>query len=453
MHLIFQDSKPEKYSLDGGLKIDDLKKETGENNYCFLSAISSSKVERQINKTTETLINSSIQQIYLEIEENINPLVEQCTSGLTVSKQGHKSTPEKVSLRPSEPLTESNTKEADAQAVNVNEEISNHSKNDSKKVDASQCPVDSILSKYSFCQSKIFKNPSKTTYLSNILNCENCGASFVSPSELNKHNETKCVQLALYSCKVCYKSFTSKDSFRCHFNQKHSAEGRTFKCALCDKEYTTKNPLIKHLDRVHYGKVEVKLPQKCELCQKAFASRKTLISHINRQHGKVRFECWHCSKKTRTKEQLRTHIQIYHMTSGYKCTQCSEDFKSASALSTHKSSQHQLPPRTKSSHLCELCGKNFKKYCSLKLHLLTHSDSRRFVCHVCGKGFNTPSNLDQHMWTHSNFRPFTCDLCEKSFRIRNHLRQHLAVHGMVNTSWKGRRGVKKSNTTSDTLVE
>lgn len=432
MLICFQDLKQEKRPLDNGFKTECLNKEIGGNGLLSANSFLKGFLEKKSNRHTEIHINSSIQQIYPVIEGKRNNSDELSTMGNTASKMGDISTIKNdlgVSLQSNGPVLKSKPNSKNDSRTGDNHEYSpNHSNND-KNIKI-QCPVEPTKSPSKCCHSDICIHLPKLTYLSDNFVCEKCGARFISASELNQHKESKC---AKHSSSA---SSGSNQGFSSQFSTKHTEkeEGKVI-CALCNASISTKSTLIRHLNRIHNNN---KLPQECQLCQKVYASERSLSKHVKMQHGEKKFECWHCSKKTSFKHSLQTHIQNCHMNVSHKCPKCPREYNSATSLWKHKLSHNQ---RIK-TYLCEQCGKEFSNKCRLRCHLLTHSALKTFVCHVCGKGFNSYNNLYQHKWTHSDVRRFTCDKCGKSFRIRNHLRQHLAVHGMVNTSWKGRRRVK-----------
>jgi len=80
---------------------------------------------------------------------------------------------------------------------------------------------------------------------------------------------------------------------------------------------------------------------------------------------------------------------------------------------------------------CKLCGKSFTREYTLKMHLYSHFNIRRFECDICHKRFTLRQHLSEHVITHTNERPYVCPYegCFARFRQRAKRCVHIsAVH-------------------------
>eukprot|EP00357_Protocruzia_adherens_P033665 CAMPEP_0114984026 /NCGR_PEP_ID=MMETSP0216-20121206/7039_1 /TAXON_ID=223996 /ORGANISM="Protocruzia adherens, Strain Boccale" /LENGTH=317 /DNA_ID=CAMNT_0002346099 /DNA_START=156 /DNA_END=1109 /DNA_ORIENTATION=+ len=82
----------------------------------------------------------------------------------------------------------------------------------------------------------------------------------------------------------------------------------------------------------------------------------------------------------------------------------------------------------KCSH--EGCGKTFKSKYSLKRHMLSHLDVKKYQCEYCAKRFVLKQYLKEHTYIHTGEKPYACPFegCGKSFRQACKLSLHKKNH-------------------------
>ena len=85
---------------------------------------------------------------------------------------------------------------------------------------------------------------------------------------------TNLKRIVQYSCKICYKGFTSKLGYDNHMKQKHGTREQCFTCAVCEKMFATPSMLSVHL-RVHSDY----RPFECLQCGKGYKHKKDLKTH------------------------------------------------------------------------------------------------------------------------------------------------------------------------------
>lgn len=102
----------------------------------------------------------------------------------------------------------------------------------------------------------------------------------------------------------------------------------------------------------------------------------------------------------------------------YVCQKCNEEFKSIRCFDTHLG----IHPAE-----CQQCGKSFRHWSNLSVHVKRHLGIKNFACR-CGKKFVLKQNLDEHMRIHTGTAPIVCTDCPRKFRRYSNLIQHRNRH-------------------------
>ncbi|XP_062126965.1 transcription factor Ouib [Drosophila sulfurigaster albostrigata] len=95
---------------------------------------------------------------------------------------------------------------------------------------------------------------------------------------------------------------------------------------------------------------------------------------------------------------------------------------------TIKSKAKRRDNRHLKSWICDQCGGVFKSSTYLKLHLLRHTDEKKFECDICKRRYYTQNEMLRHKILHTNARPYACRYCDKTFRGTSSKAVHERTH-------------------------
>ncbi|XP_028163020.1 zinc finger protein 530-like isoform X8 [Ostrinia furnacalis] len=160
----------------------------------------------------------------------------------------------------------------------------------------------------------------------------------------------------------------------------------------------------------------------CNLCERTFASQPLVSQHHRYVHLKRRpreRKCPHCPQKV--PGYLRAyHLEEIHGIPAPSCGVCQKRFRFPCEVLNHQRKVH-LVERTAT---CDVCDKEFFDGLSLKSHMLTHGNLRRFKCDFCGQQFRWKNNLKDHILVHMGVKQYSCKICNKAFVQKSSVKQH-----------------------------
>ncbi|GAB0096617.1 zinc finger protein 660-like [Sergentomyia squamirostris] len=218
-------------------------------------------------------------------------------------------------------------------------------------------------------------------------------------------------------CKICSKSYTRKYLLDVHMKSVHSDEKLPFPCSICSKSFITPSKLKAH-NLVHLPDSE-RLIHPCEFCGKKFAEVRQVKSHITVVHqGERPFICEQCGKSFGSKRRLKDHWVTHSEDQPFECQHCSKKFKSNMSLKRH------LDTHNGTTYTCSECGISLNTQRTLKMHMLVHSDVKKYKCQHCGNEYKRVKALKEHLILHSGLRPYSCPFCDKTFTNGSNCRSH-----------------------------
>ena len=122
----------------------------------------------------------------------------------------------------------------------------------------------------------------------------------------------------------------------------------------------------------------------------------------------------------------------------YQCEICSKTFSTTASLTSHRwqhtklfqyeHCRHLAVHLDKRAHLCDLCGRSFRRKTQLRLHAQRHTGIKNFNCVHCESKFLTKGDLERHVKSHLGARDFSCQLCNKPFIRQKTLNEHMKRH-------------------------
>ncbi|TKC43564.1 hypothetical protein EI555_011919 [Monodon monoceros] len=206
-----------------------------------------------------------------------------------------------------------------------------------------------------------------------------------------------------FLCRICGSRFLSHEDLRFHVSSHEAGNPQLFKCLQCSYRSRRWSSLKEHMFN-HVGSK----PYKCDECSYTSVYRKDVIRHAA-VHSRDR------KKRPDPTPKL----------SSFPCPVCGRVYPMQKRLT-----QHMKTHSTEKPHMCDKCGKSFKKRYTFKMHLLTHIQvvaNRRFKCEFCEFVCEDKKALLNHQLSHVSDKPFKCSFCPyRTFR-EDFLLSHVAV--------------------------
>ncbi|GCC24967.1 hypothetical protein chiPu_0003370 [Chiloscyllium punctatum] len=206
-----------------------------------------------------------------------------------------------------------------------------------------------------------------------------------------------------HHCRICGSRFLTQEDLRFHIDSHEGNDPERFKCMQCSYRCKRWSSLKEHM----FNHVGTK-PYKCEECDYTSVYKKDVLRHSSIH-----------TKERKKKADLAPKVN------SYPCPVCYRVYPMQKRLTQHLKTHSAEKP-----HMCDKCGKSFKKRYTFKMHLLTHIQAlgnSRFKCEFCDYVCENKKLLLNHQLSHTTDKPFKCDFCKYSTIKEDFLVSHVAI--------------------------
>lgn len=215
--------------------------------------------------------------------------------------------------------------------------------------------------------------------------CSICGRNFTQMGNLRTHIKTIHAPENAFKCGICSQEFGSNKILISHVLT--HANGEILKCDLCGKMFGSKDHYKKHREQLHTATK----PFRCHICGNNYKKNSDLKCHLDTHDSSQRYVCDVCGQTFSYNSSLRYHLRIHTGAKPYACEVCGKTFRTSSNRSKHQLSHTDYKPFS-----CDMCEKSFRDKRSLVIHKRIHSGNRPYQCPICLKSFIVQSELNRH---------------------------------------------------------
>ena len=275
--------------------------------------------------------------------------------------------------------------------------------------------------------------------------CPDCDLMFLGVADLDKHTRNVHSKSTIeWGCQFCDAKFGTKGHLRIHRKDNHPEECLaagiksifdTKQCPYCETKCNSSGSLNGHIFNVHKDKREnhpdLQADHTCEHCNEEFYGKQRLTKHILQKHTENSY-CKHCYRHFPSLEEhnREEHPQDEHSTpTTHVCDICSKEFQNKVMLKVHIK-RHERGGARKSKFNCPHCKTGrYQKEELLEQHILENHSGKEYICSQCPMVFYTPQTRSNHEKRNHSEKNIKCDQCDMMFASQSYKNAHVkSVH-------------------------
>ncbi|XP_015834162.2 gastrula zinc finger protein XlCGF26.1 isoform X42 [Tribolium castaneum] len=173
----------------------------------------------------------------------------------------------------------------------------------------------------------------------------------------------------------------------------------------------------------------------CSNCNSVFKTKSLLSSHAKTcLKSKPTHICKYCDKNFSTIHSLKGHLPLHESEHDHICLKCGKIFTTKETKEAHMTTHHtsSFDYTTSGKFSCKFCQVLIENRKNMINHIKSHGIvTTPGLCDICGKNFDNERKLVLHQVVHQSEKPFSCDLCQKSFKLNRDLRAHKLTHETI----------------------
>ncbi|WKX91611.1 hypothetical protein Q1695_009995 [Nippostrongylus brasiliensis] len=283
------------------------------------------------------------------------------------------------------------------------------------------------------------------------LDCQFCGSSFDSVSDLQTHTLRDHLPMPVPSleCQHCFAALPSFAAFVMHMRG-HLNDREESRCPRCPLAFNDTQARLLHI----VSHFEVRKPMRfCSECGASYGDNTSFSQHFIEQHLRLQHLCTVCGQTFDTQKEFTEHVLAHsNELMSIECASCHIAFESRELLAMHVqlvhdrdpapdklddvpagrnsiTMSHSIPKEIRILH-CSVCDEKCYGEDALDEHRLfshckiPHADQ----CAVCQAPLNTIEDFEKHTRMHVFDLYMHCAVCRQTIRNETQLTLHSQFH-------------------------